>query len=99
MSPTKKIICPHKTRLHFSPFFKMENRYLTVKVLFLSNQNHLHPPAASSFLNISSLADSIRTTRFNIQTFYIVLALSLTFCADLRTDSDYCFRSLTHWFL
>jgi hypothetical protein len=39
-------------------------------------------------LNFQSLAVSLRTTRFNIQKFYMVLALSLVFCADLRTDSD-----------
>jgi hypothetical protein len=32
-----------------------------------------------------------RTARFNIQNFYMVLALRRVFCADLRTDSDLCF--------
>jgi hypothetical protein len=42
-------------------------------------------------LTFQSLADSLRTTRFNIQKFYMVLALRRVFCADLRTNSDFCF--------
>ena len=34
---------------------------------------------------------SLRTTRFNIQKFYMVLALRWVFCTDLRTESDFCF--------
>jgi len=33
------------------------------------------------------------TTRFNIQKFYMVLALRRVFCTDLKTDSDFCFIS------
>jgi len=34
---------------------------------------------------------SLRTTRFNIQKFYMALALRLVFCTDLRTDTSlYC---------
>jgi hypothetical protein len=33
----------------------------------------------------------LSTTRFNIQKFYMVLALHWVFCTDLRTDSDFCF--------
>jgi hypothetical protein len=33
---------------------------------------------------------SLRTTRFKIQKFYMVLALRLVFCTDLRTDSGLC---------
>ena len=36
-------------------------------------------------------AASLRTTRFNIQKFYKVLALHRVFCTDIRTDSDFCF--------
>ena len=77
----KKLIWPHKTRLHFNSFLKTENRYLKVKIVFLSNQNHLHPPAASSFLTFASLAHSLRTTRFNPLTpndHYIGRTASLT---------------------
>ena len=42
-------------------------------------------------LTFSSLVVSLRTTRFNIQQFYMVLALRWVFCADLRTDGDFCF--------
>jgi hypothetical protein len=38
-------------------------------------------------LTFQSLAVSLRTTRFNIQKFYMVLALRSVFCTDLRTDS------------
>jgi hypothetical protein len=40
---------------------------------------------------IKSLAVSLRTTRFNNQTFCMVLALCWGFCTDLRTESDFCF--------
>ena len=36
------------------------------------------------------LAVSLLTARFNIQKFYMVLALLGVFCVDLRTDSDLC---------
>ena len=36
------------------------------------------------------LAVSLLTTRFNIQKFYMVLALRSVFCTDLRTDSGLC---------
>ena len=31
----------------------------------------------------------LRTTKFNIQKFYMVLALRCVFCMDLRTDSEF----------
>jgi len=34
---------------------------------------------------------SLRTARFNIKKFYMVLALRSVFCTDLRTDSDFFF--------
>ena len=37
-----------------------------------------------------SLAVSLRTTRFNIQKFYMALALRLVLCMDIRTTSDLC---------
>jgi len=47
-----------------------------------------------------SLAVSLRTSRFNIQQFYMVLSLRWVFCTDLRTDSDFLlYTSLTGWFL
>ena len=39
---------------------------------------------------LTSLAVSLLTTRFNIQKFYMVLALRSVFCADLRTGSGLC---------
>jgi len=33
---------------------------------------------------------SLRTTRFNIQNFYLVLALCSVFFRDFRTDSGLC---------
>jgi len=42
-------------------------------------------------LKFYSLAASLRTTRYKIQEFYMVLALRCVFCTDLRTDSDLCF--------
>ena len=41
-------------------------------------------------LSFKSLSVSLRTVRFNIQKFYMVLALCWVFCADIRTDSDLC---------
>ena len=42
-------------------------------------------------LTFQSLAISLRTTRINIQKFYIMLPLRSVFCTDLRTKSDFCF--------
>ena len=42
-------------------------------------------------INLKSLAVTLRITRFNIQKFYMVLALCCVFCKDIRTDSDFCF--------
>jgi len=42
-------------------------------------------------LTFQSLAVSLRTTKFNVQKFYVVLALRSVFCTDLRTDSGLCF--------
>jgi hypothetical protein len=42
-------------------------------------------------LTFYSLAVSLRTTRFNIPKFYMVLTLCWVFCTDLRIDSDFCF--------
>jgi len=47
---------------------------------------------------IKFLAISVRTTRFNIQKFYMVLALHWVFCRDLRTDS-FALYILTDWYL
>ena len=42
-------------------------------------------------LTFQSLAVSLRTTRFNIKKFYIVLAWLWVFCTDLRANSEFCF--------
>jgi len=42
-------------------------------------------------LTFQSLAVSLRTARFNIQNFYMVLALRWVVCTDLRTDRDLSF--------
>jgi len=39
-------------------------------------------------LSFQSLAVSLRTTRFKMQKFYMVLTLLWVFCTYLRTDSD-----------
>jgi len=41
-------------------------------------------------LTFQSLAVSLRTTRFNIQKFCMVLALRRVFCADLVKESGLC---------
>ena len=41
-------------------------------------------------LTFKSLAGSLRTARFNIQNFYMVLALLRVFCTDLKIDGDLC---------
>ena len=43
-------------------------------------------------LTFQSLAVSLCTTRFNIQKFYMALALLWVFYTDIRTDSNFCFR-------
>ena len=48
-------------------------------------------------LTFQPLAVSLRIIRFNIQKFYMVLALRSVFCSDIGTDSDFCF--VHHWFL
>jgi hypothetical protein len=45
-------------------------------------------------LTFQILAVSLRTARFNIQKFYMVLSLLPVFCTDLRTDSGFCFIQL-----
>jgi len=45
-------------------------------------------------LTFQSRAVSLRTTRLNIQKFYMVLALRWVFCTDLRTNSDFASHSL-----
>jgi len=49
----------------------------------------LHCPAL--FINLLSLAVSLRTTRFNIQKFYIVLSLIWVFGTYFSTESEFCF--------
>ena len=46
-------------------------------------------------LTFESPAVSLRTARFNIKKFNMVLALLWVFCTDLRTESDFCF--VHHW--
>ena len=52
---------------------------------------HFIKAPVSSPLTFQSLAVSLRTTRFNIQKFYMALALRCVFCTNIRTDSDICF--------
>ena len=44
----------------------------------------------NEWLTFKSLAVSFRTTRFNIQKFYMALSLRWVFYTDLRTDSNFC---------
>jgi hypothetical protein len=50
-----------------------------------------HNAQDAQILTFQSLAVTLRTTRFNIQKFYMALALRCMFCTDIRTDSDICF--------
>jgi hypothetical protein len=44
-------------------------------------------------LTFSSLAVSLRTTRFNIQQLYVLPTQCIhVFCTDLRTESNLCFK-------
>jgi hypothetical protein len=45
-------------------------------------------------LTVKSLAVFLRTARFNIQKFYMVLALCLAICKDLRKDSGFPLHSI-----
>jgi hypothetical protein len=45
---------------------------------------------AAGALTFKSLAVALRTARFNIKKFYMVLALFSVFGTDLRTDSNFC---------
>ena len=49
----------------------------------------LHPGRLAFSLTILSLALTLRTTRSNIQKFYVVLTCIYVFCTDLRTNSGY----------
>ena len=49
----------------------------------------LHATANFCHLTFKSLVVSLRTTRLNIQKFYMALTLHSAFCTDIRTDSDY----------
>ena len=45
----------------------------------------------------SLLYSQAPATKFNIQKFYMALALRWVFCTDIRTDSDFCF--IHHWLI
>jgi len=70
-----------------------------VILIHLSTKRHyIHDDTCSTqptflipTLTFYSLSVSLRTTRLNIQNFYIVLALFWEFSMDLSTDSDFCF--------
>jgi hypothetical protein len=49
-------------------------------------------------LTFYSLALSVRTTRFNIKKFYMVLALIWVFCTYLRTGSDFVLYTI-NWLI
>jgi len=70
------------------------NMYKFLVDIFFEKLKDLEPiiPAKTGvILTFKILAVSLRTIRFNIQKFYMVLALRRVFCTDLRTDSDFCF--------
>ena len=48
------------------------------------------PSDGALTIKLQRLAVSLRTTRFNMQKLYTVLALCSVFCTDLRTNSDLC---------
>ena len=82
VSPTHR---PPQSRIHFSRTASAWNKLIREKPPF--DQLIMEVLA----LTFKSLAVSVRTTRFNIQKFYMVLALLWVFCTDIRTDSDFCF--------
>ena len=43
------------------------------------------------FLNFLKPSGFLRSIRFNIQKFYMAVALPSVFCTDIRTDSDFYF--------
>ena len=63
-----------------------------MKLTFIKHK--ISPKYKNNNINLLSLALSLRTTKFNIQKFYMALALRWAFCTDIRTDSDYCFINI-----
>jgi hypothetical protein len=59
--------------------------------LHSTNPYHITCMKMHSTLTFQSLAVCLRTTRFNMQQFDMVLALRWVLCTDLRTNSDCCF--------
>ena len=66
-----------------------------VRTLYVENRTHIS--VEEFILTFWSLAVSLRSTRFNIQKFYMALALRWVFCTDIRTDSNFCF--IHHWLI
>ena len=64
-------------------------------VLFFFKKRFLPKICSACCLTFESPAVSLRTARFNIKKFNMVLALLWVFCTDHRTESDFCF--VHHW--
>ena len=70
---------------------KIPNNLSSCQNNFILHSVHSVPITLFCTLTFKSLAITLCTTRFNIQKFYITLALRWVFCTDIRTDSDFCF--------
>jgi len=66
----------------------------TTERIFMNLIPKIFKETSRTILNFKTLAVSLRTTRFNIQKFYMVLTLRCVFCTVLRTNRDFCFIQL-----
>ena len=64
---------------------------MTFLYLLQNNSSPKNKIIINCDLDLLKPAVTLRSTRFNIQKFYMALALPLVFCTDIRTDSDFCF--------
>ena len=74
---------PRSVRLHGE-----HRNEFAFSMFFTNDVNNTRMSFVSTF---KSLVVSLFTTRYNIQKFYMVLALRSVFCTDLRPDSDFYF--------
>jgi hypothetical protein len=81
----------NNTQISFQFVRPQEN---TFRVFVTEEEIHIRACSVRArrlILTFLILEVSLRTTRFNIQKFYVVIALRWVFCTDLRTNSDFCF--------
>ena len=86
------------SRILFCGHFNIIRHQLGLERPISASSNSLLKGFASHISLIWSINNlPLRTTRFNIQKFYIALALRWVFGTDIRTDSDFCF--IQHWLI